>query len=74
MAYIQQDLDEITSAIVLLGKGRRIVRARIAGEDIEYGQTDIPTLRSLRAEIQEEINVAAGTDSRHTLIASSKGL
>ena len=73
MAYTQTDLDTITQAIIYLGAGRRRVRATVAGNTVEYAAADLPQLRSLRQEIQQELSNI--TDSpRHCYVTTARGL
>lgn len=73
MAYTQSDHDEITAAIVALGKGKRRVKATINGKSVEYGQANLAELKSLRADIAAEIAAAAGASDDYALISTSKG-
>ncbi len=74
MAYTQDDLNTITQAIIDLGAGRRKVRCTIAGDSMEYAAVDLPALRSLRYEIQDEVAAAqSGTDPGFCLVTSGKG-
>jgi hypothetical protein len=73
MAYTSTDLDDIIAAIVALAKGQRVVSVRLDGKDIQYGQVDLPALRSLRAEIENELAVAAGVVADHAYLTGSKG-
>jgi hypothetical protein len=73
MAYTQDDLNTITQAIIDLGSGRRKVRCTIAGDSMEYAAVDLPALRSLRAEIQDEVAAQTGADPGFCLVTSGKG-
>lgn len=73
MAYIQTDLDNIQAAITALVTGKRRTSATIAGNRIDYAPVDLPQLRTMRAEIQAELNLAAGR-SRFVLVSTSKGV
>lgn len=73
MAYTQSDLDSVQSAIVALAAGTRKTRVTVGGNTVEYGQADLPQLRALRAEIQAEINSAAGR-RQYFRIKTDKGL
>lgn len=73
MAYTSLDLTSVSSAIIALASGTRVVSVTISGKSIEYGQADLKSLRALRDEIKAEINQTAGRDS-FVLTRSSKGL
>lgn len=73
MAYTDNDLDEITAAIVALAKGQRVVSVKLEGKEIQYSPADLPALRNLRIEITNELAVAAGTADDHVYISTSKG-
>lgn len=73
MAYIQTDLDNIQAAITALVTGKRRTSATIAGNRIDYAPVDLPQLRAMRAEIQAELNLAAGRN-RFVLVSTSKGV
>ena len=73
MAYNQTDLDNIQAAITALVTGQRRTSATIAGNRIDYAPVDLPQLRAMRAEIQAELNLAAGR-SRFVLVSTSKGV
>ncbi len=74
MSWTQTDLDNVSAAITELATGARVVKVRYPnGHEVEYGQTGIPTLKHLRAEIKAELNAAAGTPS-HFVAVTGKGL
>lgn len=73
MAYTQTDLDEITAAIVALGKGKRRVEGTINGHRVVWAQTNLAELKQLRAEITDELAIAAGTSSNYAFISTDKG-
>lgn len=73
MAFTQTDLDEITAAIVALGKGQRRVSATINGKSVTWGQANLAELKQLRADIGDELSQAAGTASNFAYIQTSKG-
>ena len=73
MAYTQTDLDNLQAAITALVTGKRRTSATIAGNRIDYAPVDLPQLRAMRAEIQAELNLAAGR-SRFVLVSTSKGV
>ena len=74
MAYTQSDLDSITTAILALASGTRKVKATIAGNTMEYGQVSLGALRVLKADIQADVNDAAGASNNYAYISTSKGL
>lgn len=59
--YSAADLYSVETAIIELATGQRVSRVVIADKLIEYHQTDLDTLRDLRAEIRAEIAAADGT-------------
>ena len=69
--YTQTDLETITQAIIALGSGKRRVRCIVAGVQVEYAQASLPALRSLRAEIAQEITTASTGNC--CFVATSKG-
>ena len=73
MAFTQTDLENIQSAILSLATGTRKVSVTINGKTIEYGQTDLKQLESLRSSIKTELN-AAESKPRFVLTRSRKGL
>ena len=73
MAYTSTDLTNIESAILALAAGTRAVRVTLNNKTTEYGQVDLEHLRSLRAEIQKDIVMAAGTGKRYRYIQTDKG-
>lgn len=72
MSYSQTDLESIKSAILSLATGKRTARVAIAGKVVEYHQTDLAALRTLRNEIRAELSAAAGTNNCFRM-KSSKG-
>jgi len=55
MAFSASDLANIESAIVALATGSRAARVTIGDKTIQYSETDIAKLQSLRAMIQAEV-------------------
>ena len=55
MSYTTTDLQNVQSAILALAKGERIVKVTIGDQSIEYGQSQIKDLRTLRNEIKAEL-------------------
>lgn len=73
MAYTQTDHDEITTAIVALGKGKRRVTVTTNGKSVTYGQANLAELKDLRSEIASEIASVAGTATDFCYIQTGKG-
>lgn len=73
MAYTSANLTSIENAIIALATGTRAVRVTINNKTVEYGQADMEKLRSLRAEIQKDIVMTAGTGKRYRYLQTSKG-
>ena len=72
MPYNQSDATSVKSAILALATGERVVTVSNGGKRIEYGQADLPQLRTLYAEIERDLKSNAG--GRTILIKTSKGL
>ncbi|MGD9975730.1 MAG: phage head-tail joining protein [Desulfatirhabdiaceae bacterium] len=73
MAYTEEDLTAVNTAITRLMSGERVVRITKGDQMVEYGQTGLPELRAYRAEIMAEINAASGRP-RHYRVRTGKGL
>jgi len=74
MAYTQDDLSAVQAAVIALATGKRVVRVMLSsGKTIEYDTTGLKDLKLLRAEIQAELNAAAGK-RRFFRTVTSKGL
>ena len=73
MAYSSSDLTNVENAIIALATGTRAVRVTINNKTVEYGQTDIESLRTLRAEIQRDVANNAGTARGYRYIQTGKG-
>ena len=73
MAYTADDLTAIQTAITKLMTGDRVVKISKGDEMIEYGESSLPQLRAIRAEILSDINASAGRP-RHFRISTSKGV
>ena len=56
MAFTQTDLDNVQTTIMDLAMGQRIVRLHIGDKVVEYGEAQLETLKTLRNEIQVELN------------------
>ena len=73
-SYTQNDHDEITAAIVALGKGQRVARVTFSnGKSVEYGPASLQELKNLRSEIAGELATVAGTSDDYAIISTSKG-
>lgn len=74
MAYTQSDLDNISAAVLALAQGDRAVRVKFSsGKEIEYGRASLSDLKGLRADIQAEVDAAAGDTDDYSYIQTSKG-
>ncbi|SCY44864.1 gpW protein [Desulfoluna spongiiphila] len=74
MAYTQDDLSAVQTAIISLATGKRVVRVMLSsGKTIEYDTAGLKDLKTLRSEIQAELNAAAGK-RRFFRTVTSKGL
>ncbi|VVS95346.1 gpW family head-tail joining protein [Desulfoluna spongiiphila] len=74
MAYTQDDLSAVQAAVIALATGKRAVRVVLtSGKTIEYDTAGLDDLKTLRAEIQAELNAAAGK-RRFFRTVTSKGL
>lgn len=75
MAYTSSDLTAVSSAIIALASGTRVVSVTLSsGKSIQYGQANLAELKDLRSEIKAEINAATTGHSNFFLTRSSKGL
>lgn len=73
MAYTSADLTSIENAILALGSGERVVVVRFSsGKTIQYSETSIDDLMTLRGIIKKDINATAG-NARHRFAATGKG-
>lgn len=73
MAYTSADLTSIENAILALGSGERVVVVRFSsGKTIQYSETSINDLMTLRGIIKKDINTTAG-NARHRFAATGKG-
>jgi hypothetical protein len=55
LAYTEDDLTSIESAIVKLAGGSRIVEVTIEGKSVKYGQADLSELRNLAGYIRRKL-------------------
>lgn len=75
MAYTAEQLAEVRQAIVDLAAGKRVVTITRDGRTVQYAQTDINKLRSLAAEIADDLAAQAGNKrTRIRYAVTSKGL
>lgn len=69
------DQTAVKNAVMELATGRRVVKLTIAGKVHEFGQADLPQLRSLLSEITAEVGVLDGSASASfAYTRTSKGL
>jgi hypothetical protein len=62
MAYTQADLDSVTAAILKLANGRRSVSVAFAdGRRVDYQPVNLAELRTLKAEIANEVGNTDGS-------------
>jgi len=72
--YTNDDLTAVQAAIIDLATGKRVVKVMLSsGKTIEYDTAGLNGLKTLRAEIQSELNSAAGTRKFFRTV-TSKGL
>lgn len=74
MAYDATLLAAIDAAIASLVAGTREVMITHNGKTVQYGQTNLDDLKSLRGIVSSEIAVAAATKPSFVLTSTSKGL
>jgi len=75
MAYTNEDLINIETAILSLARGTRKVELIMGDKKISYGKADLPELRTLRAEIDAELSAATTTRKRYFMFQQTgKGL
>jgi hypothetical protein len=59
MAWTQQDLDQVRTAVVALASGTRVVTVSYAGppaRSVTYGAANLEELRSLLAEMERAVS------------------
>lgn len=71
--YTQTDLESVSTAIIALSTGKRIVEATIRGRTVRYSEVDLEKLRALRSEISAEVSAAAGK-SGLLVLGTGKGI
>ena len=71
--YTATDLKKVKKAILDLVSGKRIVSVSLNDRTIRYGQAELPHLRELLADVENNISKQQG-NSRYALIQSTKGL
>lgn len=71
MAYSETDLSNLEAAIIALATGARKVRVARGDKIMEYSDTDLDKLRSLRSDMMAERPGKA--DQRYVLITTGKG-
>ncbi len=72
MAYSETDLSNLETAIIALATGARKVRMAIGDKIVEFSDTDLDKLRSLRSDMMAER--AGKANSRYFLTTTGKGL
>jgi len=72
MAYSETDLSNLEAAIIALATGARKVRIAMGDKIVEFSNTNLDKLRSLRSDIMAEQPGKA--NSRYFLITTRKGL
>lgn len=71
MAYTQDDLTKISTAIIALANGERVERLRFSnGKEVQYASVSVDKLRELQAEIQRGLS----TKPRMVKLVTRKGL
>lgn len=71
--YTESDLKKLEKAILDLVTGKRIVSVTLNDRTIRYGQAELPHLRGLLSDVENNISKQQG-NSRYALIQSTKGL
>ena len=70
--WTSTDKTNLKNAIMALVQGQRVVSAAIGGKLMRYAETDLPSMRSLLAEMTSELNTA--TRKKFYRVTTSKGL
>lgn len=67
MSYTKDDLTRIDAAILDYAEGNRVGSVTCDGEKIEYSQTTLTELRTLRAQIAQSLKPKAKTRMRQLI-------
>jgi hypothetical protein len=74
MAYIEQDLTDIETAIRKLQSGERVASVAYDGKTVGYSQVQLGELISLRDRIRQEVKSTTGAKTRQIRVFTSKGV
>ncbi|MCP4744709.1 MAG: hypothetical protein GY874_01005 [Desulfobacteraceae bacterium] len=55
MSYTQEDLAAVQNAIIELATVKRMVRLKVAGNEYEFSEANLDSLKLLRSDIQQEL-------------------
>ncbi|SEM78826.1 gpW protein [Syntrophus gentianae] len=72
MAYSETDLSNLEAAIIALATGSRKVRVAMGDKIVEFSDTDLDKLKSLRRDMMAELPGTA--NQRYFLTTTGKGL
>jgi len=73
VAWTENDLTAVQTAIMELVNGKAVVSASFGGQTISYTRADLDKLRALRAEMMREVEDASPTRSRIRLTSNRTG-
>ena len=74
MAYTQIDLDNVEAAIAAIVSGQRVVSVTIEGETVQYQQTEVTKLMTVRREIMAELQAGSTNQQNIYFTQTGKGL
>jgi hypothetical protein len=74
MAYIEQDLTDIETAIRKLQSGERVASVAYDGKTVSYSQVQLGELISLRDRIRQEVKSTTGAKTRQIRVFTRKGV
>ena len=74
MAYTEQDLTDIETAIRKLQSGERVASVAYDGKTVSYSQVQLGELISLRDRIRQEVKSTTSAKTRQIRVFTSKGV